>query len=871
VYSLALAALAAALLLRWLLDPLLGDHLPLVTLFGAVAAAVWLGGSRPALLVMVLGYVVCDYFFIEPRLGFGYLSVRNAVGLIAYLVTCGIIMAFGEAMRLAWRRADERRELLRVTFASIGDAVITTDTGGRTTSLNAVAESLTGWTRSEAVGQPLETVFRIVNEESRKPAENPTRRALREGLIVGLANHTILITRDGTQLPIDDSAAPIKDEQGRILGCVLIFRDITARRRAEKEVRESEARFRLTADSAPVLIWMSRPDKLCDWFNQPWLDFVGRPIEKELGNGWAENVHPADLARCLEIYTTSFDARQPFKMEYRLRRADGEYRWILDHGVPRISGQGEFMGYIGSCIDIHDRKRDEETRARLAAIVETSNDAVISKNLEGKILTWNESAERIFGYSAAEAVGQPITLLIPPDRQEEEGRILASLRRGERVARLETVRVAKDGRRIDVSITVSPIKDAEGRVIAASKILRDITERKRAEAQLLEEKERLREADRRKDEFLAMLAHELRNPLAPIVSAINLLKLKGPPEPILIKARDVIERQAGHLARLVDDLLDVSRITGGKISLRRSKIELRSVVASGVEAARDLLESKRQAFSLSIPEQPIHLHADATRLAQVIGNLLNNAAKYTAEGGTITLSAEERDSRLILRIRDSGIGVPAHMLPRIFDLFTQVDQSLDRSQGGLGIGLTVARRLIEMHDGTIEALSEGPGKGTEFVISLPLYATEPSQAAKEERDWPVPESQESPGQAPCRVLVVDDNIDAVETIASLLRHYGYEVQVAHDGSTVLEAVRSFRPRVMFLDIGLPGLHGYEVASLVRQEFSREEVLLIALSGYGQEEDRKRAREAGFDQHLVKPVEPETLRGVIARVCSSSTS
>ena len=377
-----------------------------------------------------------------------------------------------KSILLARQRAEEalrkQSEWLRITLASIGDAVISTDAEGRVTFMNGVAEALTGWPQAEAVGRPLPDVFHIVNERTRQPVENPALRALREGTIVGLANHTVLIARDGTERPIDDSAAPMRDESGAAVGAVLVFRDVT------------------------------------------------------------------------------------------------------------------------------ERKRAEEAQARLAAIVESSEDAIVSKTLDGIIRSWNAGAERLFGYTPEEAVGQSITLIIPPERHDEEHEILARIRRGERVEHFETVRVAKDGRRIDISLTVSPVRDGEGRIIGASKVARDITDRKRAE-------EALREADRRKDEFIALLAHELRNPLAPLRNGLQVMRLAAGDANAVAQARDMMDRQLGHMVRLIDDLLDISRISQNKMELRRSRVLLADVVSSAVETARPLIEAAGHELTVSLP------------------------------------------------------------------------------------------------------------------------------------------------------------------------------------------------------------------------------------------------------------------------------
>ena len=628
------------------------------------------------------------------------------------------------------------RERLRITLASIGDAVISTDAEGRVIYLNPVAETLTGWSAADAAGRPLPEVFHILNEHTREPAPNPALNALREGKVVGLANHTVLISRDGTEWPIDDSAAPMLDESGRPVGAVLVFRDVA------------------------------------------------------------------------------------------------------------------------------ERRRDEEIRARLAAIVESSEDAIISKSLDGVIRTWNAGAERVFGYGAEEVVGRPITLLIPPERlaEDEEQKILARLSRGERIDHFETVRVTKDGRRLDISLTVSPIRDAEGGIIGASKIARDVTERKRVEAALLEAAEALKEADRRKDEFLAVLAHELRNPLAPLRNGLQVMRLGADNPELVARTREMMDRQLSHMVRLIDDLLDVSRISRNKMELRRSRVLLADVVSSAVEIARPALEAAGHELTVALPPEPVHLDADLTRLAQVFGNLLHNSAKYTDQGGHIGLTAARDGDQVRVSVRDDGIGIPTAALPSLFEIFSQVDRSIERSTGGLGIGLALVKGLVEMHGGTVEAASPGPGQGSTFTVTLPLA---------EERAEPAsaPPAEETPGAAESqrRILVVDDSRDSAASMATMLEFLGNQVRTAHDGLEAVEAAERFRPHVVLMDIGMPRLNGYEATRRIRQQPWGHGIAVVALTGWGQEADRARSKEAGCDGHLVKPIHLADLEKLLAEL------
>ncbi len=376
----------------------------------------------------------------------------------------------------------------------------------------------------------------------------------------------------------------------------------------------------------------------------------------------------------------------------------------------------------------------------------------------------------------------------------------------------------------------------------------DITERRRVD-------EALKEADRQKDEFLATLAHELRNPLAPIRNASQYLRLRDRDDPDVRSAREIIERQVHHLVRLVDDLLDVSRISRGKIALQRERVALAVIVGNAVEASRPVVDSLGHTLLVALPPAPVMLDADFTRISQVLTNLLNNAAKYTPPGGRIELSAEIDGHEAVVRVRDNGIGIPRDMLPRIFRMFTQVDQSLERSAGGLGIGLTLVDRLVQLHGGRVEARSEGAGAGSEFIVTLPLHADPAAPGASVELAASLPTSS--------RILVVDDNVDSADSLAMMLRHLGHEVHIAYDGLAGIEAAARVRPEILLLDIGLPLRNGYEVARQVRQEVWGGAMLIVAISGWGQDEDRRRSNEAGFDHHLVKPVDHRVLLALLA--------
>jgi two-component system CheB/CheR fusion protein len=491
--------------------------------------------------------------------------------------------------------------------------------------------------------------------------------------------------------------------------------------------------------------------------------------------------------------------------------------------------------------------------ARLAAIVQWSEDVIISKDLNGVIQTWNQAAERIFGYSASEAIGQHITLIIPTDRRAEEDDVIARIRRGETVDHFETIRQAKDGRLLDISLTVSPIRDARGTIVGASKIARDITERKQLEAQqaaLLAREQRAlalaEEANRARDQFIAILSHELRNPLNAMTVALHVAEVTGSFES---KTRQVITRQVRQLIRLVDDLLDVTRLATGKIDLRSGAVNLGAVAQRVATTTAEGAGVRR--VTCHAPAD-VWIQGDEARLEQILTNLLTNAVKFTPIDGRITLTVTAENDEALVRVEDTGVGISADLLPRIFDLFVQGQTGLHRRNAGLGIGLTLVKQLVDLHGGQIDVASAGPGRGSVFSLRFPRI--EPVRRA-------AAEAAPRTASVHRRILIIEDDTDARQMLRYLLELSGHEVHDAEEGIKGLELGLALRPDVVIIDVGLPGLDGYQVAGRIRATGCTK-VLLIALTGYGQMEDRVRSREAGFDAHLTKPVDPTVLNALL---------
>ncbi len=1447
-YLLAIFAPLAALLLYMRLMTALDIDTVLFLMMGVILAVAWRGGIYPGLVATALSAIITLFLLTTTRAGvpgYAYLLPVLMFTLLGVLIVLG-----SEAKRRAVARADQRSEELHVTLSSIGDAVITTDIEGNVTSLNPVAEALTGWTQADALGQPLTTVFEIVNEHTRQPVDNPALRALAQGTIVGLANHTILLNRHGWRYPIDDSAAPIKDDKGKLLGAVLIFRDITARREVEQRLQENEERFRALVKATAHIVWTTDPTGEVKEDSPTWRDFTGQSYEEWKGWGWLDAIHPDDQEYIRKIWSAAVAKRSTAQFDYRLRRADGDYRWTSVRAVPVLGGDGEIREWVGMNVDITEQRqaaerlRESERRYRLVS--EAANDAIWDRDLTTNDVTWNESVQTGFGYKEVsptsqwwydhihpddrervvdeihtviesgqerwmseyrflradgshafvfdrgrvvhDETGKPVrmvgSMLDLTERKEAEdaldersrlavmrAEISATLATGrplhdvlqtsaERIvhnldaafARIWTLNTAEqrlelqasaglythldgahsrvrvgeykigriaesgsahltntvaddpnisdpawaqatgmvafagyplmvDGRVVGVLALfarhtlseavlndLAPLADSiaqyldrkhaeaklrqqeeqyrsifdatsdailifdyEGTLVAANPtayqmhgyaagelvgmhgtqliypadhskfadfitqvkagqhfqvegihlrkdgspisvdvngtnfqyggtphllaVVRDITDRKQTEiaianqqrwleavlnllpvpclfvepgtavvtfsnkaadelaggefpkgepgeeyhmvyyctdangrripdermpgvrvahgerlhnfemdwhvgdtthslilwgetlpamhghpgtgvvmfqdinrlkkiermlqfladasaslaelvdyestlqkvatvavplfadwriVDLLQEGQQrrvavvhanpqkvqaaralqeqyppspdapyglphvlrtgkaemsieisdellvrtaqnethlsllrdlglksymcvpviskgtvlgaitfvisesnrrydadalqiaedlaqraavaienanlyraLREADQRKDEFLATLAHELRNPLAPIRLGLEAMRQMADNRAAVENVRNTMERQVKQLVTLVDDLMDVSRITRGKFMLRPEEVALATVVQSALEATRFFVEEGEHQLTVSLPEAPVRLIADPHRLAQVLSNLLNNAAKYTPRRGQIWLHAEEQEGEILISVKDTGVGIPEEMQERIFDMFAQINQPLEQGHTGLGIGLTLVKSLVEMHGGRVEVFSAGTNLGSEFRVWLPIASDTPAR----------PSVTLAQGDAinfarHYRILIVDDNQAAVQMLTLVLQTQGHNVRTAGDGLEALAVAENFQPQVVLMDLGMPRLNGYETALRMRKQVWGQEAVIIALTGWGQEEDKRRTQQAGFDHHLVKPVEPATLKALL---------
>jgi PAS domain S-box-containing protein len=798
------------------------------------------------------------------------------------------------------RRADETSRWLAAIVESSGDAILGKTLDGLITTWNRGAERVFGYTAEEAKGKP---VSLLIPPDLSDELPGITAR-LRRGERIEPYD-TVRVRKGGERLDVSVTISPVKDTTGQVVGASAIVRDISQRNRAERRRTARLAVTQVLAEAATVRD--AAPDIL---------RAVGESLGWDAGALWG--VDPdAGVLRCLEVWhkasvrIPAFEAacrRQTFTPGVGLPGrvwASGKPAWVADvtqddnfarapaasreglHGAfafPVLLGKEPFgvieffshearqpdddllemLASVGSQVGLFmGRNRVESLHRKVVSLVENSGEFIGLATVDGAIFFVNEAGRRLVGLDSLGEVRrtQVMDYFPPEDRPRIQNDVLPVVLREGRWSGEVRFRHFKTGATIPVVWNVVCLKDeATGRPVALACISSDLTDRKRLEEALRQRAEELADEGRRKDEFLAVLAHELRNPLAPVRNALQVIRLGGHDAALVEQMRAMAERQAAYMTHLVDDLLDLSRISRGLLRLCKEPLDVAGPVRQAAEGAQPLARERGLALSVSLPTEPVFLDADPTRLQQVVGNLLSNAAKYTDPGGTVLLTARREGTELVLRVRDTGIGMAPEVLPHIFDLFVQAERRLDRSHGGLGIGLTLVRRLVEMHGGRVTAHSDGPGKGSEFVVRLPTLSEEQKEALlrRQGEDRPA-----VPPTAPRRILVVDDNVDAADSLAVLLRLEGHEVRVAHDGPAALAAAQAEPPDVVILDLGMPGMDGFEVARRLRALPGLRDVLLVAVTGWAQEEDRRRCFEAGFDGHMPKPVEPVALRQFLA--------
>ena len=758
--------------------------------------------------------------------------------------------------RLAEANAQSERQNLWATLTSIADGVIVVDTKGDVKLANPIARQLMGRTQ-DVIGRPLSSICTIMNETTREPIVNPVSRVLASGQIAEEPGQNVLLRTDGTEIPVEQSAAPIRDASGELSGVIFVFRDCSARRRAEAELRERERRFQRMFETPLIGIAIATQRGNLLEANDSFLGLIGHQRE-ELNvaslswSGVPSGQSPLDDAARQELRETGVCS--PF--ERTNIRADGTRLPLLISAARLMDHQDLVVIFV---TDLSESKRAEEalreTEARFRILSECMPQKVWTSLPDGQLNYLNHMLLEYAGLPAEQLKGWGWTNLVhPDDLRNQIDTWKQSLSSGD-MFEIEHRILKHNGEYRWHLARALPLYQPDTQISMWIGTNTDIHDQKQAE-------EELREDHRRKDKFLALLAHELRNPLAPLSNAVQILGSSPSDSQTQLALIGIMQRQVRQLTRLIDDLLDLSRITTGRMRLQRDRILAESVVTAAVEAIQPLITERQQQLIVTVPKEELWLDADAARLSQILTNLLHNAAKYTPPQGRLNLTLERAEDDVLFKVSDNGAGISSEMLTKIFDLFMQIDWTLDQANGGLGIGLTLVRTLVELHGGSVKAASDGLGQGSEFTVRLPA-ADAPASATMAAVEHTA--KNESIPVPVLRVLVVDDVQASAKTLALMLRTIGQNVEVAFDGASAISRVKETEFDLVFLDIAMPGMDGLEVARQIRSMPEGHELTLVALTGFGQEEDRQRSLQAGFDNHITKPTSLDILKTIVRSI------
>lgn len=754
--------------------------------------------------------------------------------------------------KLAEQSLKDKDAFYRSIFESPGVANIETDLEtGKLLRLNRHACELLGYTEAELLDG--RTFFDLAH-----PDDRARNRELIEPLLAGKVDYIRIekryMRKDGSLLWVEVAVTTLKDAEGRAVRLLGAVQDISARVKAERALRESEERVRLAVKAAGIGYWTLDPqthagtlDEICAEL----FDLGPTPSDAEV----LSRITPEDQERVKQALYASFSGERSYHSEFRVLRPDGSPRWIMGLGGALKDSSGKIERMYGVNLDISDRKIAEEEREKFVSLVRNSSEFIGMCDQYGKFFFLNRAALTMTGLATMEESQQirAWDIFFPEEGdfiwREVLERALISGRQ-----EIETrIKDVSTGEACWVMLQAFPVYDSEGNTVGLALMGRDITERKTAERILTD-------ADRRKDEFLATLAHELRNPLAPISNALQVWpRLAEKPEQ-LEKIRQMMERQVQQLKHLIDDLLDVSRISKGKIQLRREDLNLITALDSAIESVRPVIDEARHVLTVHYPSEPVVVEGDRGRLNQIFGNLIHNAAKYSEVGGQIRVSVRLREPFVEVTVQDSGLGIPKEMLTRIFEPFTQIHSSRGKAQGGIGVGLALVKNLVSLHGGRIEAKSEGLGKGSQFIVELPL-ATHTKELALESDTVEQAHPALTNTLTRHRVLIVDDERASADTLSMMLEALGQETKVAYDARSAISIASSYKPEIVFSDIAMPGMDGFQLARELRAAAGATPTM-VAVTGYGQEQDRRRTYEAGFQFHLVKPTSLSAVREVL---------
>ena len=742
----------------------------------------------------------------------------------------------------------------RIFIETVRDyALLMLDPMGYIISWNPGAEAIKGYKADEIIGKHFSVFYPPESIESGVPAQELVVAA-RDGRF---EDEGWRVRKDGTRFWANVIITALHAADGSLTGYAKVTRDLTERRRHEESLRYNETRFRALVEGVrDYAIYMLDTDGSIATWNAGAQKIHGFDAKEMIGTHFsrlliADGNEKGRASRELGIATR--EGR--FQEEGWRSRKDGSRFWANVVITAIRDLHGALLGFSKITRDLTERRKHEaamlESEERFRLLVESVVDyAIVTLDEEGMITSWNSGAERINGYRAGEIIGRHFSRLYPAEdiRANKPWEQLASARDHGRVND-ESWRIRSDGTQYWANNVIAALPETETRRRTFYMVTQDLSQRRHAET--------LADTAQRMHEFIAMLAHELRNPLAPIRNAVALMARRKSEDPLIEAMRQTIDRQSQNLTRIVDDLLDVNRVARGQFIIDKQSIDLRDVLARAVEASRPLIDAHHHRLHVSIADRPIDCFGDPMRLTQVVINILNNAAKYTPEDGEIWLSAAQVGEQVEIRIRDNGRGIERDALDRVFDLFMQIDPNAGSALGGLGVGLALVRRIVELHGGGVHAFSDGLGKGSEFLVRLPIVA--PARLkAPENRASPQPDS--SP---PLRILVIDDNEDAANSLCLLMQSMGHEVRATYDGPAGIAAAHAFTPDVVLLDIGMPVMSGYEVARALRNSSGRP--VIVAVTGWGDEAAKHKGREAGFDQHLVKPVTESSLLELLADV------
>lgn len=786
--------------------------------------------------------------------------VRNASGEPARTVGCTTDVSARFAAEAALRQSQDF--LRRVTAITPGVLRVFDLAARRWVFSSRSVSSLLGFSAEQIAASGTDTAPSIMHPDDVRRFEQHLDRVctLADGDVAEF-EHRMRDAAGEWRWFLSSDAVFERDEAGRVRQIIGVASDITARKGAELALERSQQQFRTLADSIPQLCFIADPDGRTLWYNDRWYTYTGTTFEEMEGTGWHRVHDPRVLTDVMARWQHAISRKEPFEMIFPIKGANKRYRQFLTRILPVMDELGAVARWFGTSTDITAVKDIEaalsERERELQTLADNTPDILARFDRQARHLFINASIERVTGLAPGAFLGKTNRELgLPIELCDMSDAALAiAFDEGRTLSREFGVDTAAGV--LHFHATLVPERGHTGEVVSVLCVIRDRTEEQQAQ-------DALRFADLRKDEFIATLAHELRNPLAPLRTGLQVLKLSRDPA-IAQRTQLIMERQLKQMVRLIDDLLDVSRITTGKVVLRPERIVLQAMIQTAIDAVQPLLDASSQILQLDVPSEPIWLQADPTRISQAVTNLLTNAAKYSRNGSVTALSVQRAEGAAVITVADSGEGIPPNMLSDIFDMFTQVDRTLDRAQGGLGIGLALVKRLVEMHGGTVSATSAGLGTGSTFTLRLPMSG-DPAAVFVETPAPPVSAASDTR----LRVLIVDDNVDAAETLAALLSLHGHETRVAGSGATAVAIAREFMPEVAFLDIGMPGMNGNETARHLRAEDRSGCMSLVALTGWGADSDRARAKEAGFDLHFTKPIDLDDVVKVLQQVATSQS-